>query len=224
MNRRRPVIEAWMSGAPLAAAEQQRFQMLRQASDEQMRQMLLNAGGLEGDPLARLAERLGREDARDLFEMLRNPDGGKFRSYYLSHALAAASGDGLWEENSTDIAWHWTEAAARWCQRRGVGLTVVVIPEAFQVDERMREQWLPLADMRDCTSSCRRAAEMFCQRARAADLDVIDLHDSLDGSRGTYLNLDGHWSEAGVDLVATLLVRHLALRLTATGALAHESR
>jgi hypothetical protein len=88
-------------------------------------------------------------------------------------------------------------------------LTIVVIPEAFQVDDRMREQWLPLADMRRCTVPCRDAAQGFIGRARADSLDVVDLHDVLQRTRGTYLNLDGHWSSDGVKLVAGVLAKHL---------------
>jgi 16S rRNA G1207 methylase RsmC len=142
--------------------------------------------------------------------MFRDPDGGKFRSYYLSAALvAAASADWKWEPNSDEIAWQWTERAAGLCRSRNIPLTVVVIPEAFQVDDRMYEQWLPLADMRRCTGACRDAALSFVRRARANSLDVVDLHDELQGTRGTYLNLDGHWSAAGVDLVARVLAKHM---------------
>jgi hypothetical protein len=182
--------------------------------------MLLQAAGLEPASRQQLSLRLARDEIGSLLNMLRDPDDGKFRSYYLSAALAAASVAGwTWEPNSDEVAWHWTQRAARLCRIRNIPLTVVVIPEAFQVDDRMREQWLPLADMRQCTAPCRDAARSFVGRARANSLDVVDLHDELQGTRGTYLNLDGHWSDDGVKLVARVLAKHV----TAAGVPARES-
>lgn len=209
-NNRRPVIEAWISGTPLSRDEQSRHRILRQATDQQIRQMLLYANGLDQASQSRLAARLARDDIGGVFEMLRDPDEGRYRSYYLEAALAAASQpDWTWEPNSEEVAWEWTQRAARLCRRRNIALTIVVIPEAFQVDDRMREQWLPLADMRRCTAPCRDAAQSFIRRARADALDVVDLGEALQGTRGTYLNLDGHWSAAGVKLVAGVLANHL---------------
>jgi hypothetical protein len=209
-NNRRPVIEAWLSGTTLGRDEQARHRVLRQATDEQIRQMLMQASGLDPASRKRLASCLGRDDIGGLFKILREPDDGRFRSYYLQAALAAASQtDWTWEPNSDAVAWEWTQRAARLCRSRNVSLTIVVIPEAFQVDDRMREHWLPLADMRRGTAPCRDAAQSFIRRARADSLDVVDLHDVLQGTRGTYLNLDGHWSTYGVKLVAGVLAKHL---------------
>lgn len=209
-NRYRPVIQAWFSGAALAVEERSRFQLLQHATDADMRQMLVGAAGLEPEAARRLAARLEEVQAREFFRMLREPDEGKYRSYYLSPALTAAGNDTYtWEPNSDEIAWWWTMRAADFCRARNIGFTVVVIPEAFQVDDRMREQWLPLADMRRVTAPCREAAEAFVRRARGESLDVVDLHEELSGTRGTYLNLDGHWSEAGVDRVSERISRQL---------------
>ncbi len=209
-NKQRPVMQTWLQGASLAADEQNRSRALQQASDADMRAMLLGASGFESEAQERLAAKLNRNGMEKFFDILRNPDADRFRSYYLGDALrAAADDDWHWEPNSELVAWQWTEQAARFCRRHRLGFTVVVIPEGFQIDDRMREQWLPLADMRKCTAPCRAAADRFVQRARAASLDVVDLHDVLKGSRGTYLNLDGHWSELGVEKVATLLAKHL---------------
>ena len=103
----------------------------------------------------------------------------------------------------------WAVESADRCRRRGVEFTLVVVPEAFQVDSRMREQWLPLTDMRQLTKPCGEAAGRLCRRAVAAGLDVLDLHPVLQDIPGTYLNLDGHWSDKGVEIVSDALVRHL---------------
>lgn len=213
-NARRPVVESWLSGNTLHAEEQQRFHTLRRLSDDEMRSALENAAPRNADERARLSARLHRDDAGGFFQMLREPDEGRFRSYYLANALdAAATGDGRWSPNDVDVAWHWTQETARWCRDHHIGLTIVVIPEAFQVDERMRSQWLPLADMRIVTASCRAAAREFVRRGLEESLDIIDLHAAFEGSQGTYLNLDGHWSQSGADLAADVLARHLVSRL-----------
>ena len=213
-NHRRPVLESWLSGGSLHAQEYQRFQVLRTLTDDDMRSALENASPRGSEERARLQTRLDRDDARAFFEMLRNPDLGRFRSYYLANALdAAATGDGRWSPNDIEIAWHWTRATSQWCKGHQVGLTVVIIPEAFQVDDRMRSQWMPLADMREVTASCRTAAREFVRRASAESLDIVDLHEVFEGTHGTYLNLDGHWSQAGADLAADVLARHLTSRL-----------
>src|SRR4029079_19031928 len=122
---------------------------------------------------------------------------GKFRSYYLtSGLLSAASGGSQWDPNPETQTLYWVTEMQRTCVRRGVKLTIVVIPEAFQVDSRMRQQWLPLADMRHVTQPCRTAADRFCKIARQQELDVLDLHPVFQDVPGTYLNLDGHWSQA----------------------------
>lgn len=222
-NRHRPVIQAWMQSGQLAQDEMQRAEALSQASDDQMRLMLLGAAGMEGDAYDRLAATLSRDGIEPVFEMLRNPDEGKFRSYYLSAALSAAADENWsWEPNSAEIAWQWTEQAAQYCRRHRIGLTVVVIPEAFQIDDRMRDQWRPLADMRKATAPCRQAAADFVGRLRTAKLDVIDLHKGLRGLRGTYLNMDGHWSTAGVDAVSALLAKHWNERGSTAGVAVHE--
>ena len=203
------MIQAWLQGASLAQEEAARAQILAQASDDEMRSMLLSASGLQAEARERFAQILRQERTAEFFQMLRQPDAGKFRSYYLTSAIrAAADEDWTWEQNSEIFAWEWTEQAVRYCQTRKIGLTIVVIPEAFQVDDRMRDQWLPLADLRKCTAPCRDAATRFVQRASAAELDVIDLQTTLQGQRGTYLNLDGHWSRLGVENVSTLLAKH----------------
>lgn len=217
-NKARPVMQAWMLGAQLAREEESRSYMLTRATDDQMRSMLLGASGTSGAEYERLSTVINHDRMLPVFEMLRKPDAEKFRSYYLSDALsAAARKNWQWPANSEKIAWEWTECAVRLCHNRRIGLTVVMIPEAFQIDDRMRDQWLPLADMRHVTTPCREAAARYVALARAANLDVIDLHEELAGVRGTYLNLDGHWSFSGVEKVSDRLAKHWLARETPTG-------
>jgi hypothetical protein len=144
------------------------------------------------------------------FEVLRHPDRGLFRSYYLSAGLWSASVDGgQWSENCEDHAYAWVEKTYRLCRAQDVRFTLVIVPEAFQVDSRMYEQWKPLCDMRHLTKPCRDAALRLARRAEDDGIHVIDLHLTLQDLPGTYLNLDGHWSDKGVDVVSDVLAAEL---------------
>lgn len=217
-NHQRPVIQAWIEGGQLARDEQQRAAALSQATDDEMRIMLLSASGMQSAAYTRLESVLKQPEMARLFDVFRHPDEGKFRSYYLSAALsAAADASWTWEPNTERVAWEWTELASRYCAQQKIGLSIVLIPEAFQIDDRMWDQWRPLADMRRCTAPCRVAAARFLKQAQLAKLDVIDLHQELLGLRGTYLNMDGHWSELGVEYVSELLAKHWVQRTSLTG-------
>ncbi len=212
-NRERPVVQAWMSAGGLAAHERQLHEFLQMTDDALASHALLNADQLPPPDRARLAEQIMRPEFAPFLAMLREPDDGRFRSYYLSAALWSASvGGGQWEADSPDSALYWMAETADHCRRRDMGLTIVIIPEAFQVDERMIEQWAPLTDMRHLTQPTRAAAEQFYREAVAAGWDVLDLHETFDGARGAYLNVDGHWSPAGAALAAQAVSGHLAER------------
>lgn len=209
-NSSRPVLQAWFQAGDLAQRERQMHQSILQADFESLRHGLLRAGPLPPDAAARLQSRLWSADSDSFLQMLREPDAGKFRSYYLDAGLwAAAVGTGQWDRNPESHALYWAQAMHSACEEVGIGLTIVVIPEAFQVDRRMREQWSPLADMRHLTKPCRDASERFCSAARSLGLDVLDLHSAFEDVPGTYLNMDGHWSQAGVDLAAENVFAHL---------------
>lgn len=212
MNRRRPVLQAWFAAGDLHAQETQLGESIATADDQQLRDLLYSLQYSTSTPQQRsmLASRLNRADSSKFFEMLRNPDRGLFRSYYLTAALWSASvGDGQWVPLAEDAALYWVTRTAEVCRERGVALTLVVIPEAFQVDARMVEQWSPLTDMRQLTDPCRRAAGRLVARAQRLGISTIDLYPVLAGVPGTYLNLDGHWSDLGVEMVADVLAKRL---------------
>lgn len=209
-NSSRPVLQAWFQAGDLAQRERQMHESIRQADVESLRHGLLRASPWPPAAAARLQSRLWSADSESFLQILREPDAGKFRSYYLEAGLwAAAHGQGQWDRNPESHALYWAQAMSDACENAGVGLTIVVIPEAFQVDRRMCEQWSPLADMRHLTRPCRDASERFCRAARSAGLDVLDLHPVFADVPGTYLNLDGHWSQAGVELAAKSMFAHL---------------
>lgn len=210
-NSQRPMIRAWTGSGDLFAQEEYRRQVLAQADDATIQRMLLGAVNPSGQEATRLSGRLAQPGMEKFYAMLRAPDAGLFRSYYLSEALSsAARGQTHWSDNSEESALHWIRCIADVCQQHAAGLTVVIIPEAFQVDSRMVEQWKPLTDMRYLTAPCRAAAKRFTDRAERAGIEVIDLHKSLHDQPGMYLNMDGHWSARGVERVAAELATQLA--------------
>lgn len=211
-NAERPVLRIWQGAGDLRRNEEQLASRIRRCDDKSLRQLLFSLvqGYLWPAQQQHLAERLTRVEMGPFLTMLRHPDKELFRSYYLWPALQVAAVPGTrWEPLHPEVAAQWVTQTRNVCQKHGSALTVAIIPEAFQVDSRMREQWAPLADMRDMTRSSRTAAEQLLIRLRAEGIQVIDLHESLQDVPGTYLNLDGHWSERGVRLVAEVLAKAL---------------
>ena len=210
-NSRRPVLMTWFAAGDLHAHEQRRAGLLAQADDFTIRSYLLAASNTSRQARAKLAARLDGPNIASFYQMLRNPDAGRFRSYYLSAALwSVSAGDGQWDPNPEQYAYGWVSRIAALCRDRGIGLTVVVVPEAFQVDSRMCEQWKPLADMRHLTQPCRDASARFCRRLTADGVELIDLHDVFQDVPGTYLNVDGHWSQKGVELASDAIASKLS--------------
>ncbi|MFO1002348.1 MAG: hypothetical protein U0936_18630 [Planctomycetaceae bacterium] len=213
-NSNRPVLQAWFAAGDLAAQETAMFNSLREAPDDAIRHGLLHSNRLPSEEYERLKSRLTSPESSDFLAMLKQPDAGKFRSYYLTAGLWAASvGDGQWNKNPETSALYWARQMKYVCDQRSIQLTFVVIPEAFQVDSRMRDQWAPLADMRNLTKPCRDASERFTRSVREQGLDVLDLHSAFEDVPGTYLNLDGHWSDKGVELAAKTIIEHLNSKL-----------
>lgn len=207
-NRYRPVLQTWFASGDLHTREKRLGEMMAEADDARLRDLLYSLEYPNLNPMQRdrLAARLNSPNMKPFFEMLRSPDQGLFRSYYLSAALWSASvGGGEWPPLSEAFAAHWIGSTHALCRDRGVEFTLVIIPEAFQVDNRMAEQWQPLTDMPRLTHSTRVAALRLAGWARQLDMNVIDLHDVLNDLPGTYLNLDGHWSDRGVEVVSDYL-------------------
>lgn len=223
MNRFRPLMTAWFAAGELRQQEEYRRQVLQAADEESIRHLLVNSAQLDPPARARLWNRLAEPAIVPFLQMLKSPDAGQFRSYYLAQGLwSAANGQTQWPRNDEGAAMEWIRRSAALCQSRHVEFTLVIIPEAFQVDSRLVEQWRPLTDMRHLTRPCREAAKRLRDRARAEGIEVLDLHDCLQDVPGTYLNLDGHWSDKGVELVSDLLADWLMQSETSTSAAATQ--
>ena len=215
-NKRRPVLQTWFSGGDLLAAETRLAKAFADADYQGIRDLLYSTDYHTRSPRERsvLASRLNAPEMASFFEVLRNPDKGLFRSYYLKAALWSASvGGGQWLPLSENAAMHWIVLTDECCRAHGVAFTLVVIPEAFQVDVRMMKQWESLADMRLLTATCRTTAARLVDRVKKASIQTIDLHDSFDGVSGTYLNMDGHWSDDGVELAGKVVYQRLQTKV-----------
>lgn len=211
-NRWRPVLQAWHSAGNLLQQERELHHRFQHSSDAEAGTLLLNLSpAMHMLQSQQLRERLQSEELHAFFELLRHPDRELFRSYFLPEALWLASGGQpvRGDEISIETARHWVLQSFGICHENGTAFLVVIIPEGFEVDARMREQWSPLADMRGFTSGRRQAVERLAAELRSLGVDVLDLHADLKDIRGTYLNLDGHWSRLGTREAARAVTRRL---------------
>jgi hypothetical protein len=207
-NRLRPLVQIWGQAGELGQDEQSLALRIARARDDEMPELL--SGLVRRAERPRLEKLLRRRDLAAFYAMLRQPDRGLFRSYYLAAGLKALLGNGRRGDVTPAYAYRWVRRTSDLCRARGAAFTLVVVPEAFQVDERMRELWLPLADMRELMAPEASACQELVKVCRGDGMDVVDLHASMAGLRGTYLDLDGHWSDRGVELVAGVMASHLA--------------
>jgi hypothetical protein len=209
-NRLRPVVRIWGGAGELRAEEESLAGRIASATDEEMPALLATL--VRRADREKVERRLRRRDLGAFYAMLRRPDQGLFRSYYLSAGLKALAVGERRADVTPAYAYRWVRRTRDLVAARGLRFTLVVVPEAFQVDDRMRELWLPLMDMQGLMAPERAASLELAKVCRGDGMDVVDLHDVLSGTPGTYLNPDGHWSALGVEVVAGELSRHLGGR------------
>ena len=210
-NHKRPVLRLWSEAADLVRREARLFEQLTNMSDEQVREILLSKTPPQNR--CHVKHQLDQKSFADFVQMLRHPDEGLFRSYYLESALQnVGSSPPRQLPIPCEYAYSWVKRTADKALKRGIGFTLVLIPEAFHVDPRMCSQYALLADMRRVTWESRQATLALLARARADGIDCVDLYPRLQGRSGTYLNMDGHWSHKGTLLAAQAVANHLRSR------------
>ena len=204
----RPVLRAWGRAGELNRIERERSRTIHAALSQPGR--LADALCSIVAPKYRrlLRERLsqGRLDA--FLSMLRQPDGGLFRSYPIVEAAMSLQSDRL--PLSIDVklpSYRWIQRAKTLCEDHDVRFTVVIIPMSYQVDPRVRRQWAPLAPMHEFTKFSQQGAGRLRERLQRDHIEYVDLQTILQDKPGTYLNLDGHWSERGLDLVSRTMTQ-----------------
>ena len=207
MNRQRPLLREWFKGGSLLTYESAMAEKFRRSGNDAETEAVFFSY-LDDSERSAAKEALYRaapEERRRFYDILRHPDDGRFRSYYLDAAVKRATGGQAPRFLPAEYSYRWVRGAAELCRKKGVAFTLVLIPDAFSVDSRMQAQWLPLADMKEGQRYKDEAGDRLVGHARGDGMDVVDLRELLKGSSGTYLNMDGHWSQQGVDLIAGFL-------------------
>jgi len=152
-----------------------------------------------------------REERSLFYAMLRQPDELYFYDYYLFLATNYALGVIPKPESvSAEYSFKWIKAASDLCRSKGIKFTLVIAPDGFAVDSRMQGQYAAIADMKAYLKYKDEAADRLSRHAVTEGMDVVDLRDLLKNYPGAYLNMDGHWSKYGVEIVA----QHLANKIS----------
>ncbi len=213
-NHHRQTLREWGFGAVHERAESVR-QQLALMSDTEIESFLLGFVSKGNKP--RLRAKLAKADMSSFYDMLRHPDENLFRMFLVEAGAQLAAGEYRAARITfRRVAFRWIRRIHQLCEDRGISFTLIVVPISFEVDQRMRTMWAPLADMRWVNRSAAQAARRLTELARAEGLDTLDLHDFLQDYPGSYLNLDGHFSSYGAEVVAGILAEHLAPRVRAT--------
>ncbi|MBF0568625.1 MAG: SGNH/GDSL hydrolase family protein [Nitrospirae bacterium] len=93
-------------------------------------------------------------------------------------------------------------------ERRNVGLTFVLIPEASSLDEEYYHFWLPMIDFREKLSIIHALGQELSARLPAV-AHTIDLNNYKDEFNMGYWHLDGHWNDKGNDAAAAIVSSYL---------------
>jgi hypothetical protein len=203
----------WLDG--LHRREQDALASFRAAGPTGMVEELMKY--YRGDLTLLAKYKLAHTDLRAFYTHVTEPDLGLFRTNALSEALLSLTGearapDDAELERDTRYTFQWLAAIARRCDEAGATTTFVIIPHPFDVDERLREEWAPLADVRALTAYVRRTAEILRGLLAGAGLRFVDLYPVLAGTRGAYLDMDLHWSPKGHELVVPAVKAAVAAR------------
>ncbi|OGU16339.1 MAG: hypothetical protein A2076_02855 [Geobacteraceae bacterium GWC2_53_11] len=208
-NNWRPMLRAWFDGGSLLEHETKlaaKFRATRNGAETEA--TLLSFFPAEKQQLLKDVLQQSPPEVRDQFyAVLRTPDEGKFHSHYLNLATRNAMGEAAPIFTASEYSYLWIKKTADLCRKRGVAFTLVVIPDPFSVDSRMIAQWRPVADMKAYMQSKDDATNRLIQHAESEKMDVVDLREVLRKTPGAYLNMDGHWSQYGADIVAEFLAQ-----------------
>jgi hypothetical protein len=210
-NERRQALRSWFKGGDLLKHELELQDIFGKTADDRDTEQTYLSFFPPGEQAQLKSVLHASPDAarRQFFDMLRHPDDGRFRSYYLDVATKVAKGMPAPEFVAAEYSFRWVKAAYDLCRKQGIRFTLVVIPDGFSVDPRMAGQYAALADMKSYMAYKDAATSRLVSHASEAGIDVVDLRNVLAGEPGTYLNMDGHWSQRGVDRVAAQLAEKL---------------
>jgi len=207
-NERRLVLRAWFKGGALLKHELELKELFGKTRDDAETEKLYLSffPPQEQKKLRAALDKSSTEQRHKFFSMLRQPDEGRFFSFYLDLATKVAKG----AEQApafipAEYSFRWIKAVYELCRKNSVNFTLVVAPVGFSVDSRMTECYSAIADMKGYMKHKDDAVDRLISHATAEGMDVIDLRDLLKQYPGAYLNMDGHWSRQGVDVIAKFL-------------------
>jgi hypothetical protein len=95
----------------------------------------------------------------------------------------------------------WIEATDRVLRKRGVPLSVFLVPMG-SVDPEYVEFWKPWPRVYSWNYICDEWHSRLASALGKAGIRHVDLRPVLEGIPGTYRKMDGHWSQKGEALVA----------------------
>ncbi len=205
INDFRPILRAWGKAGEFNKKEQDLWGNILHSNDDEVEAILLTM--VNRIDKGKLNSILKKRDMSSFYEMLRNPDNNLFRSYYLSEGLTHAISKGQEYQSPVSelFAYEWIKRTYELCSENNIDFTLVIVPEAFQVDKRMQDLWSPLTDMKKIADNKKQASDRLILLAQRDGIEYIDLHSSLEDHRGTYLNPDGHLSEYGIEIVSEVI-------------------
>ena len=208
-NQKRPIIRAWNRAASLAKSENAKWEKIVNAPDSKIPEILADMFFFKGKDKKKIVDYLSGRELTSFYRILRHPDKNLFRSYYLKYALYYIV-TGKRPFVNDKYAYRWVYQSFQLAKKKSVHFTLVIIPEAFQVDKKMQKDWAPFMDMKHLSVRKRDAGNRLIKRARADGIRWIDLHQILGGKAGTYLDPDGHWSDNGNRIAAQAIATYLA--------------
>ena len=200
----------WVLGN-LHQREQERLEHIRKAGSAGLPEQLI--GYYTGSDYASCLETLWKKDLGAFYEDLTHPDMGLIRTSAFHKAVCPAGGEAVpvmdREQVRSSKMYTMLSLIKRRCDEAGAAFTAVIIPQGFDVDDRMREQWLPLADLRRQVSRLPAQAVLIRQLLEEDSIACLDLYPVFRNTRGSYLNFDGHWSAMGNGLAAGSLAEYI---------------
>jgi hypothetical protein len=208
-TRERPVLKIWRESGGLLESERQMHERCRNSTDVELAELLVRNAELPPQLADQIRPQMHGPEMAPFYNMLREPDAGRFRSYFLfDGAWLKASGQTPIILSDPTSTLNWLRAAAA-THSRPRRFLAVLIPEGFAVDPRMQEQWAALADMRRMTVKTAEAGRRIEQELTREGIEVLNLRYALAGVRGTYLNVDGHWSPLGIEKCAAAVAARI---------------
>jgi hypothetical protein len=118
-------------------------------------------------------------------------------------------GDQMVDPKTIDASLGWLLGAQELANQQGVKLVAFIIPPGT-VDPKYVDYWRPWARYYGASVGSDARHRSLVGRLRQTKLPFVDLRDDLMGKSGTYRLIDGHWTEAGKDIVADRAAKVLA--------------